>query len=141
MRNDVLCAAEHADTVVVDDQAEVVQPVVRRKHHRLPVGALVQLAVATDDEDAAHAPLALQREGNAGCDAQAVPKRTIHGFVARYHRIRNAAEEAAAAYLTGRTLADEIAALAALTVDDANELRRTALREENRAYVQIDPAE
>ena len=32
-------------------------------------------------------------------------------------------------------------ALAALTVDDANELMRTALREENRAYVQIDPAE
>ena len=27
------------------------------------------------------------------------------------------------------------------TVDDANELLRTALREENRAYVQIDPAE
>ena len=50
-------------------------------------------------------------------------------------------EEAAAAYLKGRTLADEIAALAALTVDDANELLRTALREENRAYVQIDPAE
>ena len=53
----------------------------------------------------------------------------------------DAAEEAAAAYLKGRTLADEIAALAALTVDDANELLRTALREENRAYVQIDPAE
>ena len=40
----------------------------------------------------------------------------------------DAAEEAAAAYLKGRTLADEIAALAALTVDDANELLRTALR-------------
>ena len=39
------------------------------------------------------------------------------------------------------TRADEIAALAALTVEDANELMRTALREENRAYVQIDPAE
>ena len=38
-------------------------------------------------------------------------------------------------------LADEIAALAELTVDDANALLRTALREENRAYVQIDPAE
>ena len=41
----------------------------------------------------------------------------------------------------GRTLADEIAALAALTVEDANALMQTALREENRAYVQIDPAE
>ena len=55
--------------------------------------------------------------------------------------VDDAAEEAAAAYLKGRTLADEIAALAALTVEDANELMRTALREENRAYVQIDPAE
>ena len=55
--------------------------------------------------------------------------------------VDDAAEEAAAACLKGRTLADEIAALAELTVDDANVLLRTALREENRAYVQIDPAE
>lgn len=55
--------------------------------------------------------------------------------------VDDAAEEAAAACLKGRTLADEIAALAELTVDDANALLRTALREENRAYVQIDPAE
>ena len=41
----------------------------------------------------------------------------------------------------GRTLAEEIEALAALTVQDADALLRTALREENRAYVQIDPAE
>ena len=50
-------------------------------------------------------------------------------------------EEAAAACLRGCSLADEIAALAELTVDDANALMRTALREENRAYVQIDPQE
>lgn len=53
--------------------------------------------------------------------------------------VDDAAEEAAAACLKGRTLADEIAALAALTVEDANALLRDALREENRAYVQIDP--
>ena len=53
----------------------------------------------------------------------------------------DAAEEAAAACLKGRTLADEIAALAELTAEDANALMQTALREENRAYVQIDPAE
>ncbi|WP_300364766.1 EF-P 5-aminopentanol modification-associated protein YfmH [uncultured Subdoligranulum sp.] len=53
--------------------------------------------------------------------------------------VDDAAEEAAAACLKGRTLADEIAALAALTVEDANALLQTALREENRAYVQIDP--
>ena len=55
--------------------------------------------------------------------------------------VDDAAEEAAAACLKGRTLADEIAALAELTVEDANALMKTALREENRAYVQIDPAE
>ena len=55
--------------------------------------------------------------------------------------VDDAAEEAAAACLKGRTLADEIAALAELTVEDANALLQTALREENRAYVQIDPAE
>ena len=55
--------------------------------------------------------------------------------------VDDAAEEAAAACLKGRTLADEIAALAALTVEDANALLQTALREENRAYVQIDPTE
>ena len=52
-----------------------------------------------------------------------------------------AAEDAADACLKGRTLAEEIEALAALTVQDADELLRTALREETRAYVQIDPAE
>ena len=34
---------------------------------------------------------------------------------------------------------DEIAALAELTVEDADALMQTALLEENRAYVQIDP--
>lgn len=43
--------------------------------------------------------------------------------------VDDAAEEAAAACLKGRTLADEIAALAALTVEDANALLQTALRE------------
>ena len=46
--------------------------------------------------------------------------------------VDDAAEEAAAACLKGRTLAE-------LTVEDANALMQTALREENRAYVQIDP--
>ena len=53
--------------------------------------------------------------------------------------VEDAAEEAAAACLKGRSLEDEIAALAELTVEDANALMRTALQEENRAYVQIDP--
>ena len=70
-----------------------------------------------------------------------VKNQVYGGLLGDVEAVDDAAEEAAAAYLKGRTLADEIAALAALTVDDANELLRTALREENRAYVQIDPAE
>ena len=70
-----------------------------------------------------------------------VKNQVYGGLLGDVEAIDDAAEEAAAAYLKGRTLADEIAALAALTVDDANELLCTALREENRAYVQIDPAE
>ena len=69
-------------------------------------------------------------------------KNQMYGeMLADVENVDDAAEEAAAACLKGRTLADEIAALAALTVEDANALLQTALREENRAYVQIDPAE
>ena len=54
--------------------------------------------------------------------------------------VDDAAEEAAAACLKGRTLADEIAALAALTVEDANALLQRPCGRKPR-YVQIDPAE
>ena len=56
-----------------------------------------------------------------------VKNQVYGGLLGDVEAIDDAAEEAAAAYLKGRTLADEIAALAALTVDDANELLRTAL--------------
>lgn len=39
------------------------------------------------------------------------------------------------------TLADEIEALATLTVDDVNKALQTMLLEENSAYIQIDPKE
>ena len=55
--------------------------------------------------------------------------------------VDDAAEEQAAAFLKGRTLADEIDTLASLTVEDANALLQTALLEENRAYVEIQPQE
>jgi predicted Zn-dependent peptidase len=45
------------------------------------------------------------------------------------------------AFLKGRTLADEIEALATLTVDDVNKALQTMLLEENSAYIQIDPKE
>ena len=53
----------------------------------------------------------------------------------------DAAEEMGMAFLKGRTLADEIEALATLTVDDVNKALQTMLLEENSAYIQIDPKE
>ena len=55
--------------------------------------------------------------------------------------MRDAAEEMGMAFLKGRTLADEIEALATLTVDDVNKALQTMLLEENSAYIQIDPKE
>ena len=55
--------------------------------------------------------------------------------------VDDAAEEMGMAFLKGRTLADEIEALAALTVDDVNKALQTMLLEENSAYIQIDPKE
>ena len=55
--------------------------------------------------------------------------------------VDDAAEEMGMAFLKGRTLADEIEALATLTVDDVNKALQTMLLEENSAYIQIDPKE
>lgn len=53
--------------------------------------------------------------------------------------VEDVAEAQAVAFFKGRTLAQESEALAALTVDDANNLLQTALLEENSAYVEITP--
>ena len=86
----------------------------------------------------------IERMRREGVDPEVfmLAKNQMYGeLLGDVEAVDDAAEEAAAACLKGRTLADEIAALAALTVEDANALLQTALREENRAYVQIDPAE
>ena len=45
----------------------------------------------------------------------------------------------AAAFLHGYTLAEEVEALAALTVSDANAALQTMLQEDQAAYVEIEP--
>ena len=65
----------------------------------------------------------------------------LHLESGSFPRPLTAAEEQAAAFLKGRTLADEIDTLASLTVEDANALLQTTLLEENRAYVEIQPQE
>ena len=69
-------------------------------------------------------------------------KNQMYGeMLADVENVDDAAEEMGMAFLKGRTLADEIEALAALTVDDVNKALQTMLLEENSAYIQIDPKE
>jgi indole-3-glycerol phosphate synthase len=59
------------------------------------------------------------------------------GLLGDVEAIDDAAEEAAAAYLKGRTLADEIAALAALTVDECKALGKLAHQLEMEVLLEI----
>mgnify|MGYP000756763301 FL=1 len=69
-------------------------------------------------------------------------KNQMYGeMLADVENVDDAAEEMGMAFLKGRTLADEIDALAVLTVDDVNKALQTMLLEENSAYIQIDPKE
>ena len=69
-------------------------------------------------------------------------KNQMYGeMLADVENVDDAAEEMGMAFLKGRTLADEIEALATLTVDDVNKALQTMLLEENSAYIQIDPKE
>lgn len=67
-------------------------------------------------------------------------KNALYGdLLGDMESVEEAAEQAAAAHMKGRTLAQEAAVLASLTVADANELLQTTMLPENEAYVQIDP--
>lgn len=81
----------------------------------------------------------LRREGVDPTLFRLVKNQMYGELLGDVESVEDAAEEQAAAFLKGRTLADEIDVLAAVTVEDINELLQTALQEENSAYVQIDP--
>lgn len=67
-------------------------------------------------------------------------KNQMYGeMLADLENVEDAAGGMAAAFLRGRTLAGEIEALAALTVQEADEALQTMLLEENSAYVEIRP--
>ena len=69
-------------------------------------------------------------------------KNQMYGeMLADVENVDDAAEEMGMAFLKGRTLADEIEALATLTVDDVNKALQTMLLRENCAVVHIYPAE
>ena len=69
-------------------------------------------------------------------------KNQMYGeLLADMECVDDAAEEIGMAFLKGRTLAQEIETLAALTVEDANAAFQTMLLDDNCAYVQINPQE
>ena len=67
-------------------------------------------------------------------------KNQMYGeMLADVEGVEDAAEAMAAAFLHGYTLAEEVEALAALTVSDANAALQTMLQEDQAAYVEIEP--
>lgn len=81
----------------------------------------------------------LRREG-VDPELFTLVKNQMYGeLLADVECVDDAAEEIGMAFLKGRSLTDEIETLATLTVQDVNEALQTMLREENSAYVQIDP--
>jgi hypothetical protein len=63
------------ELVMIDDSDQGVEPVLGRGHRRLPHRALVGLAVAHDDEDAAVALLKAGGQRHADANRQAVAER------------------------------------------------------------------
>ena len=72
---DLADAAEALDAVGVDDRHEVVQLVLGREEQRLPVGTLVHLAVAQQNERAPRLALALGGQRAAAAERQTVAER------------------------------------------------------------------
>ena len=67
-------------------------------------------------------------------------KNQMYGeILADLEGVEDAAEALASAHLRGNTLADEIEALASLTVDDINGALQSMLSEDRMTYVEIEP--
>ena len=67
-------------------------------------------------------------------------KNQMYGeMLANVEGVDDAAESLAGAWLSGYTLAEEVQALATLTAQDVNDALQRMLREENAAYVEIQP--
>ena len=81
----------------------------------------------------------LRREG-VDPELFTLVKNQMYGeMLADLEGVEDAAEALASAHLRGNTLADEIEALAALTVADANAAMQSMLSEDRMTYVEIEP--
>lgn len=82
----------------------------------------------------------LRREGVDPELFTLVKNEMYGGLLAILEGVENAATQLTFAFLKGITLEDQIATLAALTPEDANEALQSMMLPENEVYVQIDPA-
>lgn len=81
----------------------------------------------------------LRREG-VDPELFTLVKNQLYGeMLADLEGVEDAAEALASAHLRGNTLADEIEALASLTVADADKALQTMLCEDRMTYVEIEP--
>ena len=74
--HDFLRCARDLQPVEIDGRAQVVQAILRRRHHRLIIAALLHLAVAEDDIGAVNSLVHLRRKRHADAYRKPVPQRT-----------------------------------------------------------------
>ena len=90
--------------------------------------------------DLLRAEIARLRRDGVDPELFTLVKNQMYGeMLADVEGVEDAAEAMAAAFLHGYTLAEEVEALAALTVSDANAALQTMLQEDQAAYVEIEP--
>ena len=90
--------------------------------------------------DLLRAEIARLRRDGVAPELFTLVKNQMYGeMLADVEGVEDAAEAMAAAFLHGYTLAEEVEALAALTVSDANAALQTMLQEDQAAYVEIEP--
>ena len=90
--------------------------------------------------DLLRAEIARLRRDGVDPELFTLVKNQMYGeMLADVEGVEDAAEAMAAAFLHGYTLAEEVEALAALTVSDANAALQTMLQEDRAAYVEIEP--
>src|SRR5260370_6496409 len=74
------CEVTLLESIAVDDDGQVVQLVMRGRESRLPVAALLELAVTCQHKCAPRRAIHLGRERTSNGDRQAVPERSGIGF-------------------------------------------------------------
>src|SRR3954468_4077022 len=75
--------------VVVDDHANVVEPVMRGEEYRLPVGSFIALTIAQQNEHAMRRPVQSRRVRHPGPDRQPVTQGSSRELDTRNSLVRH----------------------------------------------------